>query len=634
MKRNKWFGWALAAIMTGASFTACTNETEEVFAQSNEIKLTSAITPASRVVNQLLQSTQIVENQEVGVTITGAKTSHNNMAWLTGSNGELTNTSNSPLYWGTGNVDITAYHPFNEEWDELSEYEFIVELDQSSENAYLNSDLLYAKNENVEKTGEAIPLNFTHKMSKINVSLIHEDGTTAMTNATISICGVQTNVNINMETGELTSIYGDKTEIIAGTGTEVSAIIAPQTVNENTKFIKVIHNGKTFYYTLNGAKEFVSGKAYNYSLTVKENSELILGPGSNGNITDWDSENNSTTGDANEEETGNTPAAGTVVIENYALSEALFEMYPNDVTMNNGYAVMDEDFANSFTELNFDGYSNKNNITTLEGIEHFKNLTKLNCESMHSLVTCDVTQNTNLEEVHLENSSIQALDFSKCTSIRHLYLNGNSQLSSLTLTNCTQLYSLQIEDAALNSLDIPNKAGIGALLYGGTNLTFDLSEFTNLTNLSCNSKELDNLTSIDVVKTQLTRLTCSNNNLTGDLDVSGFTNLQDFDCSNNQITSLTLPQTLTNLECQNNQIMSLLNLPQGIKSLNCQNNNISSLDISTYSGLTDWYCGNQTSTNNNESITIQVTVNSTQQSAYNNGLKEWGNENINLIPAE
>ena len=90
MKKVNLIGWALTAIMTGASFTACTNETEEVFAQSNEIKLTSAITPASRVANQLLQSTQIVTGQEIGVTITGAKSDdHINVKWIAQEDGSL-----------------------------------------------------------------------------------------------------------------------------------------------------------------------------------------------------------------------------------------------------------------------------------------------------------------------------------------------------------------------------------------------------------------------------------------------------------------------------------------------------------------------------------------------------------------
>ena len=155
MKKNKWFGWALAAIMTGASFTACTNETEEVFEQGNEIKLTSAITPVSRAATSL-QSTQIVAGGRIGVIIEGAKTSHNNQSWVAEDDGTLTN-DGTPLYWGDGNIDIIAYFPYTGDWTVNSNsYTFSVGQDQSIDQNYINSDLLFVKSENVAKTVNAI----------------------------------------------------------------------------------------------------------------------------------------------------------------------------------------------------------------------------------------------------------------------------------------------------------------------------------------------------------------------------------------------------------------------------------------------------------------------------------------------
>ena len=87
MKKTKLFGWALMVL---ASFSACTNDAEEVLAQESEIKLTSEITP-SRVTNQELQSTQIEEGQKVGVIIENAKRPHTNVMWSVGKNGALIN---------------------------------------------------------------------------------------------------------------------------------------------------------------------------------------------------------------------------------------------------------------------------------------------------------------------------------------------------------------------------------------------------------------------------------------------------------------------------------------------------------------------------------------------------------------
>ena len=130
MKAFKMIGLALMATFTGASFSACTSETEEVIGQDTEIRLTSEITP-SRVTSLDYQSTQIVAGQQVGVTITGAKDTHKNVAWTAGADGALTNTG-SALYYGTGTATITAYHPHNSVWTGTS-HTFSVNTDQSTD---------------------------------------------------------------------------------------------------------------------------------------------------------------------------------------------------------------------------------------------------------------------------------------------------------------------------------------------------------------------------------------------------------------------------------------------------------------------------------------------------------------------
>lgn len=75
MNKSKSIGWGL---LFGLLVSACNNHTEDVPMQ--EIKLAGTIVPASRGTNLELQSTQIVENRRVGVTITKASTIHNNVS--------------------------------------------------------------------------------------------------------------------------------------------------------------------------------------------------------------------------------------------------------------------------------------------------------------------------------------------------------------------------------------------------------------------------------------------------------------------------------------------------------------------------------------------------------------------------
>ena len=283
MKSFKMIGLALMATLTGVSFSTCTSETEEVLGQDTEIRLTSEITP-SRVTSLNYQSTQIVANQQVGVTITGAKTTHNNVAWTAGADGALTNTG-SALYYGTGTATITAYHPHNSAWTGTS-HTFSVSTDQSIEANYRNSDLLWATASS-GKTANAVALTFTHKLAKINVTLQSTD-ITNLSGATISICGTNIATNFNPSTGALSAATTNVQEIKAGVTTAAaktaSAIIVPQKVAAGTPFIKITLGEKVFYHKLSAEKTFASGKSYSYTLNVKENSVEIT---ATENITDW-----------------------------------------------------------------------------------------------------------------------------------------------------------------------------------------------------------------------------------------------------------------------------------------------------------------------------------------------------------
>ena len=295
MKKTKLFGWAFVATMMGTSFSACTNDLENSLAKENEIKLTSEIVP-SRVTSLDYQSTQIVEGQQVGVTITGAKSEHKNAAWNVGEEGELSNTGD-PVYYGDGAATITAYHPFNDDWDENTSYAFSVNTDQSSEENYRNSDLLWATATS-SKTESAVPLVFKHKLAKINVTLTSED-ITDLSNATISICGTNIATSFNPTDGALYAATANVADIKAGVTTTsaytASAIVVPQTVAYGSKFIKIVLGDRTFYYTLSTDKELRAGYSHNYTLNINDKEVTA----ESDKITDWEDDDNE--GDVEEE---------------------------------------------------------------------------------------------------------------------------------------------------------------------------------------------------------------------------------------------------------------------------------------------------------------------------------------------
>lgn len=280
MKTFKIIGLAIMATLTGTSFSACTSETEELLGLDTEIRLTSLITSPSRGTDLNQQATQIVTGQQVGVTITGAKSAHDNIAWTAGDNGALTNTGEA-LFYGSSSATITAYHPYNSAWKGInSNVPFGVFTDQSNE-GYLKSDLLWATASS-RKKAEAVELTFSHKLAKINVTLTKPtDSDINLSGANIYINGVKLGTYFNPSTGEVTHLEDTYKYLIkAGTTTvekpTSTAIIVPQTVASGTKFIKVELNGNNYNYTLAAEKTFESGKSYSYTLNLTKGLEVNL----------------------------------------------------------------------------------------------------------------------------------------------------------------------------------------------------------------------------------------------------------------------------------------------------------------------------------------------------------------------
>ena len=120
----------------------------------------------------------------------------------------------------------------------------------------------------------------------------------------------------------------------------------------------------------------------------------------------------------------------------------------------------------------------------------------------------------------------------------------------------------------------------------------DASKNTQLTVLSCSNNQL---TALDVSKnTQLTMLYCSNNQLSS-LDVSKNTQLTVLSCYNNQFTALDVSKNtqLTVLYCYDNQLTTLdVSRNTQLATLFCSNNQLTSLDISRNTQLTTLFCYN------------------------------------------
>ena len=185
------------------------------------------------------------------------------------------------------------------------------------------------------------------------------------------------------------------------------------------------------------------------------------------------------------------------------------------------------------------------NLTSIDGIQYFNDLTYLDCSGNNL---------TNLPELP------NGLNYLDCSSNQ---LTSLPELpNGLTELHCSNNYELSLLP------ELPN--GLTTLSCGNSNLA-SLPELPNgLTTLSCGNS---NLASLPELPNELTFLYCGLNNLTSlpELPV-GLFNLA---CGYNELTSLPeLPNGLNILACYNNQLTNLPELPNSLISLNFDSNPI------------------------------------------------------------
>ena len=149
------------------------------------------------------------------------------------------------------------------------------------------SDLLYAVAPNVSRNGNptVVPLTFRHLLAKVEVALKPGDGLSVedIQNAVVTIENTRLKTDF---TPDKTSAAADGMISLTETDNEAKsitistavssdatawseAIIAPQTLEANTQFIKVhLFEGGDLYYTLDESCTFASGNKYTYKITV------------------------------------------------------------------------------------------------------------------------------------------------------------------------------------------------------------------------------------------------------------------------------------------------------------------------------------------------------------------------------
>ena len=212
------------------------------------------------------------ENITVRIRNTGAG-EWTDYTFTTGAAGAMTAPNPGPYYpAGTQNIDIAAYYPAT------AGTSFTVASDQTADDDYKVSDLMFASVTNQAKQAEAVNLEFSHKMAKLNVNITAGTGVSSINS--LSVLNVKPTVSFDQATGEVGEATGNATTIAMSNNG--AAVIPAQTINGGLLSI-VTDKGTATYSVAN--KEFEAGKLYTINITVN-----LRAVGAITEITDWTGE--------------------------------------------------------------------------------------------------------------------------------------------------------------------------------------------------------------------------------------------------------------------------------------------------------------------------------------------------------
>lgn len=290
---KKYLFFAAAAL----ALASCSND-ENMPDNANdpvEIRLTSGLQVQTRATHNL--DTQLKNGEKVYVWIDDAGSGvtspelYAKNELTVGESGNLS--GGTTMYFpSTGNaVNIYAIHgnltEYTTFWGE--EQTHTVATDQTSgdnKTGYATSDLVYCKNGNVARTSQAVNLQFSHLLSKMEVVLVQGNGAPGISKVEILNTKLQATFTPDKENGCSVTAAGEITDdtknaITIDNGTTASgntessltlneAIIVPQTIAKGTQLFRITtDNGGTLYYKVPEAGvTFASSKKYRYTITA------------------------------------------------------------------------------------------------------------------------------------------------------------------------------------------------------------------------------------------------------------------------------------------------------------------------------------------------------------------------------
>lgn len=263
-----------------------------------------------------------------------------------------------------------------------------------------------------------------------------------------------------------------------------------------------------------------------------------------------------------------------------SFADAAFKAYLVENFDTSGDGEISAEEAEAVTEIS----ASMLNITSVAGIEYFKNLTGLDL-SYNKLSGIDLSHSRKLKSIDVSGNKIaeiniaglselvtldcsankiEVLNVSESKDLKVLNCNNN-QIGSLVLNNNKELTELQCNGNNLTALNLRNNTLLETLYCRKNSISvLDVTKMTALKNLDCSSNVISSLNLYQ--NTLLETLYCSSNNL-ANIGVTANVQLAVLDCSKNQLASLDVTKNIL------------------LETLDCSDNNLGNLDVSRNASL-------------------------------------------------
>lgn len=234
-------------------------------------------------------------NDAIGVFMTQdadlTKALASNKKYTTEGNGNFKGSgADVIMYPETGKVDFVAYYPYAAA---LNGVEMPVSVADQADPSKI--DVLYSNNaKGLDATNASAPLNFTRKLTKVQLNLQAGDGVATLNAATTTFKAVNTVSSLNLSTGALAagSEAKDvpalvKTDLNDEKKSVASAILLPG--DFAAKAVTFVADGKSYTWEIPAGTTFEAGKNHTYAirLSLTETGAPEVEVVGKATITDW-----------------------------------------------------------------------------------------------------------------------------------------------------------------------------------------------------------------------------------------------------------------------------------------------------------------------------------------------------------